>query len=180
MKIKLILLVSVTVLACLVTSAKAADLTSSWDPLKFFVGSWEGSSTGESGKGESVRTYEFVLNNKFIQIRNKTHYPAQENNPKGETHEDLGFISFDKIRKVFVLRQFHIESFVNQYKSEALQDTKTLVFVSESIENIPSGWRARETYKLLSDNEFTETFDLAAPNEDFKTYSATTYRRKIN
>jgi hypothetical protein len=134
---------------------------------------------GESGTGSSSRTYQFVLGDKFIEIKNTTRYSPQEKNPKGETHEDIGFISFDKFRKIFVLRQLHVESFVTQYKAETSPDPKTFVFVSESIENIPPGWRARETYRITNDNEFIETFELAAPNNDFAAYSTTIYKRKI-
>lgn len=36
-------------------------------------------------------------------------------NKKGEIHEHLSFISYDKARKLLVLRQFHVEGFVNQF-----------------------------------------------------------------
>ena len=93
-------------------------------------------------------------------------------------HEDRGFISYDKGRKTFVLRQFHIEGFVNQYKIESIsQDGKTIVFVSESIENIPAGYRAKETYQVVNENEFAETFEIAEPGKDFELYSTATLRR---
>jgi hypothetical protein len=69
-------------------------------------------------------------------------------------------MSFDKGRKNFVLRQFHVEGFVNQYvMTGATADGKTIVFASESIENIPAGYRARETYKIIGPDEFTEVFE---------------------
>jgi hypothetical protein len=62
-------------------------------------------------------------------------------------HEDWGFISYDNRRKTFVYRQFHIEGFVNQYALESLSpDSQSFTFVSECIQNIPTGWRAKETY----------------------------------
>jgi Domain of unknown function (DUF6597) len=36
----------------------------------------------------------------------RTH-PPQEKNPKGEAHEDVGFISYDEAAQKLVLRQFH-------------------------------------------------------------------------
>ena len=51
-------------------------------------------------------------------------------------------MSFDKGRKRFVYRQFHVEGFVNQYVLEAEGEEGVRVFVSEAIENIPGGWRA--------------------------------------
>jgi hypothetical protein len=50
-------------------------------------------------------------------------------------------------------------------------DGMTIVFVSESIENIPAGFRAKETYRIINNDEFTETFELAEPGKDFELYS---------
>ena len=88
-------------------------------------------------------------------------------------------MSFDKARKKFVLRQFHGEGFVNQYvMSSASADGKTIVFTSESIENIPAGYRARETYKILGPDEFIEVFELAEPGKEFELYSEGHFKRK--
>lgn len=150
-----------------------------WEPFKFFVGAWEGTSKGQPGQGTCERDYQFALNGKFLQIKNKSTYAPQEKNPKGEVHEDWGFLSFDKSRKKFVLRQFHVEGFVNQYLLDSKsEDSKTLVFITESIENIPTGWKAREIYRIVNDNEFTEVFELAAPGKDFELYSETKFKRK--
>jgi hypothetical protein len=152
---------------------------STWNPVKFFVGQWTGTSDGEPGKGTYERSYRFVLNSKFIEIKNKSTYPAQEKNPKGEVHEDIGYISYDKKERLFVLRQFHTEGFVNEYRQETLSsDLKTISFISYAIENIPAGWRARETYQIQNADEFVETFELAEPGKDFQVYSKGTLRRK--
>ena len=58
------------------------------------------------------------------------------------------------------------------------EDGRTIVFVTSAIENIAPGWRARETYRILNDNEFIETFAMAEPNHDFATYAETRFRRK--
>lgn len=74
---------------------------------------------------------------------------------------DIGYFSYDNSRKAFILRQFHIESFVIQYGIDSISpDKRTIVFISESIENIPSGYRATETYRHISDNEIKETFEI--------------------
>jgi len=147
-----------------------------WINMRFIVGSWNGSVSGQPGSGTAARTYEFVLGNKFIHVRNKSTYPPHENNPKGEVHEDWGFISYDSARKKLVLRQFHVEGFVNQFVLQS-ESRNEIVFVSESIENIPAGWRARETYRVLGSDEFVERFDLAPPGKDFELYSETRFRR---
>lgn len=149
-----------------------------WKPFRSFIGEWKGIGEGEPGKGKYDRSYKFLYGEKFIEVRNKATYPKQEKNPKGEVHEDIGYISYDKIRKTFVLRQFHTEGFVNQFTLENISsDGRTVVFISEALENIQKGWRAKETYRVTSDNEIIEVFDLAEPNSVFKTYSKVTLKR---
>jgi hypothetical protein len=74
------------------------------------------------------------------------------------------------------LREFHIEGFVNQFVLQS-ESRNEIVFVSESIENIPNGWRARETYRVLGPDEFIERFDLTEPGKDFELYSETRFQR---
>ena len=146
-----------------------------WAPLRFFVGSWKGGSS----KSKTERDYEFILEGKFLRVRNKSTFKPTEKNPKGEIHEDIGFFSYDNNRKVLVFRQFHVEGFVNQYVLKIPADNgKTIEFVTESIENIPHGWRARETCIILNDDEFTETFELAAPGKDFEICAKTHLKRR--
>ncbi len=149
-----------------------------WAPVRALLGRWEGDVSGEPGHGKAEREYAFVLNNRFIHVANKSVYPPQEKNPKGETHQDQGFISYDRAAKRLVLRQFHIEGFVNHYVLDSVSaDGRTIVFVSTAIENIAPGFRARETYRIVSDDEFVETFAIAEPDKDFATYSETHFRR---
>ncbi|MBS1508510.1 MAG: hypothetical protein JSS79_17865 [Bacteroidetes bacterium] len=171
--------VTALILLCpLIATAQTTKLDSLWQPFKVFVGKWTGESEGQPGKGKYERSYEFVMNKKFIEVKNKSTYPPSQKNMKGEVHEDHGFISYDKIRMTFVLRQFHVEGFVNQYRIESISaDKRTIVFLSESIENIAAGFRAKETYQIINENEFTETFELAEPGKDFELYSKATLKR---
>jgi hypothetical protein len=140
-------------------------------PLSFLVGRWRSTSEGDPGKGSGEREYTRVLENRFLQAMNRVTYPPQEKNPKGETHEDVGLFSYDRARKRIVLRQFHTEGFVNQYVMEAGTPDGPIVFTSESIENIPAGFRARETYRRIGPDEFEEIFEIAEPAKDFAVYS---------
>ena len=97
------------------------------------VGKWSGTSEGQPGNGTVEREYERVLGSRFIRVRNTSTYPPQAKNPKGERHEDEGFISFDGARKRLVFRQFHLEGFVNTYVQDLEAKTGTVVFVSEGI-----------------------------------------------
>ena len=94
-------------------------------------------------------------------------------------HEDWGFYSYDGGRKRFVLRQFHVEGFVNKFIAEPVSESsKPPVFTTESIENLPPGWRARETYNIINKNEFEEIFELAKPGEDFEACVQNRMKRK--
>jgi len=150
----------------------AAAKPSPWDALRFLEGTWAGESAGEPGSGTVERTFAFTLGGRFLEIRNASVYAPQERNPKGERHEDRGLLSYDRGRRRFVLRQFHVEGFVNQYVADSLATgADSLVFRSESIENIPPGFRARETWRFVSPTEFEEHFEMAEPGRDFATYS---------
>jgi hypothetical protein len=150
-----------------------------WSPFKYFVGNWKGTGKGRSGLSKLEAEFKFVLNGKYLQVRGKAVFEPQEKNKKGEVHEDLGFISFDRARKTFVFRQFHVEGFVTQNVLDNLSSNeKTFVFLSENIENIAPGWRVRATYKILNENEFLQIFELAEPGKDFEVYSENRLKRK--
>jgi len=150
-----------------------------WSPFKYFVGNWKGTGKGRSGLSKLEAEFKFVLNGKYLQVRGKAVFEPQEKNKKGEVHEDLGFISFDRARKTFVFRQFHVEEFVTQNVLDSLSSNeKTFVFLSENIENIAPGWRVRATYKIQNENEFLQIFELAEPGKDFEVYSENQLKRK--
>ena len=150
-----------------------------WKQLEYFVGSWEGTGDGNSGTSTVERHYEFILGGKYLHGRTTSVFPPQEKNPKGETHEDWEFFSFDKSRKIPVIRQFNVEGFVNRYALEEISaDGKTMVFTTEHVENGPPGLRARTTYKIVSDDKFTEVFELAFPGADFKPCVTSQLERK--
>ena len=159
------------------THAQSALPADTLAPLAPLIGRWTGTSEGQPGKGLVERLYERVLGSKFIQVRNRSTYPPQEKNPKGETHEDIGFFSFDKNRKRIVFRQFHVEGFVSQYVHDTESSVQRLVFTTESIENIPPGWRARETYIVHGPDEFEEVFELAQAGKEFELYSRARLKR---
>jgi THAP4-like, heme-binding beta-barrel domain len=146
-------------------------------PLAFLIGRWDGTSEGQPGNGTIHRDYEKVLNGRFIRARNHAEYPAQEKNPKGEIHEDEGYLSFDRGRKKLVLRQFHVEGFVNQYVEDEGTTPTRISFTTETIENIPPGWRARETYVVSGPDAFEEIFELAETGKPFAVYSRARLRR---
>jgi hypothetical protein len=173
---------SVVAMFCLLgvsglAGASQAPANSRLSAVQPLVGKWQGTSEGQPGTGTLTREYRAVLRDRFIEETNRSVYPAQEKNPKGEIHEHRSFFSFDNARKAVVFRQFHGEGFVNQYVLQPATKPGVLVFVSEAIENIPNGYRARETYTFISDNEFEELFEIAEPGKDFALYSKARLKR---
>jgi len=160
--------------------ADAAELAPEhWAPVQRLIGNWSGTASGESGEGTVERRYAFIMNRRFIHETNTSTYPPQEKNKAGEVHEHWGVFSFDKARKTLVLRQFHVEGFVNTYRrtDTAAGPSTALVFESESFENFSNSWKARESYEFLSDDEFVEIFELAPPGKPFSVYSRNHFKR---
>ncbi len=146
--------------------------------IAWLVGSWEGPSRGEPGQGRVTRTYERALGGRFIEVRNTSRWAPVPPHATGEVHEDRGFIGFDRARRRYVYRQFHVEGFVNTYVADSVSARDTMVrFVSEQVENIAPGWRARETYTRTGPDSFVERFELAAPGKDFELYSESRLQR---
>src|SRR5688572_6502856 len=164
-------------LAISLVAAQSPASADPWAPIAYLVGTWEGVTEGQPGKGTARRVYSRALNNRFIRVVHRNDYPPQEKNPKGEIHEDEGFFSVDRARNRIVFRQFHTESFVITYIETGQTTPDRIVFESEGIENIPAGYKARETYVSLGTDAFEETFELAGPGKPFEVYSKTSFRR---
>ena len=62
-------------------------------PFQAFIGTWTGTGDGVDGKHTDERTYQFVLNKKYVEVKNKTVYAPTKENPKGYVHEDVGYIA---------------------------------------------------------------------------------------
>ena len=157
--------------------AQQSTATDPFEPMAVMIGQWEGSSEGQPGKATVRLEYTRAMNGRFVRVRNRSEYPVQDKNPKGEIHEDEGFFSFDRTRRRLVLRQFHVEGFVNQYVQGPESSPRKLVFTTESIENIPAGWRARETCVFHGPDEFEEIFELAEAGKAFELYSRARLKR---
>lgn len=150
-----------------------------WAPINFLVGSWEGTGSGQPGESRIERHYERVLQDQFIHGTNRSVFDPQKANPSGEVHEDWSMFSFDRSRKRIVLRQFHTEGYITQYVlSEVRDGGKTLVFETEAIENGMPRMKARYIYNLLSNDEFTESFELAMSGGALKPCVTTHMMRK--
>jgi len=108
-------------------------------------------------------------------------YDSSEEDIKGEIHEDIGFISYDTGRKKYLLRQFYSEGYINQFVLDTLfMNQNTFVFITENVENRPSGLRARITWSKIDLNSFSETFELAIPGKKCGICLINRWRHKLN
>jgi len=176
--------------ACVAFAASAADApvaggshadalaSDPWQRVRFLLGRWTGTVQGESGNGSATRSYELTLGGRFIEERDVSTYPAQQKNRRGEVHEHRGFLSYDRLRKTLVTRQFDQEGIVYTYVLNAAESSgNVLVFDSEAIESRDPGFRARETYEVYSSDEFIETVEVAEPGKRLDLYSRTRFTR---
>jgi len=150
-----------------------------WVAFRPMVGAWEGTGTGRWGVSSVTREYEIVLHGVVLYGRNRSVYKPQEKNPKGEVHENWDLITYDRGREKFILRQFDSEGIVNQYVADRIAiGNGAIEFVTESVENFESGWRAKESYTFPNADEFIETFSLAAPGKEFKVFVENRFKRR--
>lgn len=145
-------------------------------PLRRLEGVWEGAGRGEPGTGVSKREYRFEMGGRYVSVRNRSIWEPKKQGDAPEVHDDFGVFSFDRKLGKVVFRQFHVERFVNEYTMEA-QSADGFEFASVRIENIPTGYRAKESYQFVSADEVVETFSLAAPGKEFEVYSQTRLKR---
>ncbi|HEV7608438.1 MAG TPA: hypothetical protein VGO61_13930 [Steroidobacteraceae bacterium] len=172
------ILVTLMLFATLAASAADHDATDSWGRVRFMLGEWEGVASGEAGKGTVERTYQLVLGDKFIEERDTTRYEAGAGR-KPAIHRQRGFISYDKTRKTFMLRHFHEEGFVDLFALNSDRSMPAyLIFESVNFENLGNDWKARESYEVISPDEFIETFELAEPGKDFVVRGTSHFKRK--
>ena len=144
-------------------AGQQAGTADRWSAFEFFIGAWTGEEAATFGDGRGERTYELVLQDRYLLSRNRSVFPPQDGLPDGDDHEDWTVVSYDNDRDTYVLRQFNSEGFVNTF---VLEETSTppqrLVFVLERSENAP-GTRATLTLTQTDTRTFEEVFDLTLP-----------------
>ncbi len=147
--------------------AAEPEASDPWKVIRFFVGEWAGTGTGLGGRAETRHRYEPVLEQQFIRMTTRAVFELREGDAEPETHEDIGFFSYDSERRKIMLRQFLSEGFVNTYVlDEVGDDARLLIFNTVSAEGA-SGTRARLRYEILGDDEYRLVLELAPPGRDF-------------
>jgi len=169
--------ISIVALLIAICGMASGQEKNPWSALRIFEGKWHGSTTGKPGKGSTDREFHFELNGKFLYQHDRSVYQPSDPAGKPVVHEDVGYFSYDADAKKLVWRQFHSEGYVNEYVMDSISpDGEILEFVTTRIENLP-GFRAKKVYRTVSNDQIEETFQLAAPGQDFEIYTQTDLRR---
>jgi hypothetical protein len=143
----------------------------------WLVGDWTGVGQGQPGTSGSSRHAARVHGGRFIRVESRSVYPPQTGNDRGEVHTSTDIWSFDRSRGLLVMRQFDSLGFVSTYvQDRAASAGGRIVLVSEQLENVPGGWRARYTYEHPSANEYRELFELDS-GHGLQTYVASRFLR---
>jgi hypothetical protein len=151
------------------------------DPLaavSALAGDWTGVGEGDPGTSAAWRHGERLHDGQYIRVEGRSVYPRQEKNKTGEVHTQTDNWSYDKARHRLILRQFDNLGFVSTYVEEpAASRPGHLVLTSESIENVPAGWKARYTYDFLGPDEYQERFELDPDGKGFQPYTFNRFLR---
>lgn len=159
-------------LAAVPTPATSQPRTDPLAQVASLAGDWVGVGEGEPGISSATRHGERVHEGNYIRIEGRSVYPKQDANKKGEIHTQTDWWSYDRARKRLVLRQFDNLGFVSTYVEDpAASRPGHLVLLSENLENVPTGWRARYTYDFKSDGEYEERFELDPTGKGFQIYT---------
>ena len=166
-------------LILLYSSALYAQETS-LDSFSDLIGTWQGTGSGFSSSTSVVHSeFNWVMNKRFIEVKNHSEFKPTPQQPKGEIHDDWGIISFDSARKKIIFRQFHSEGFVNQYiLNDSLSNEKTFVFESEAIENFVPGGKARFTINIKRSTEIETLFDVGFPGKEMACFGSNQLKKQ--
>jgi len=73
--------------------------------LEFLIGNWSGTGSGFGNeKSRTEAEFKYIMEKKFIEVRNDSKFKPTSENPEGEHHIDRGFISYDESRDQIVYR----------------------------------------------------------------------------
>lgn len=151
-----------------------------YDRLNFLMGEWIGTGSGFGNEKSNIESsFQLIMDGKYIEVKNESRFEATDKKLQGEYHIDKGFISFDKIRKSIIFRQFNNEGYVNQYiLNDSLSNDSLLVFDTEIIENFVHGGKARWTIKKITENNIETTFNVSFPNKGYTCFGTNNLIKK--
>ena len=148
--------------------------TDPWAPFRLLEGHCEGAIDGILGQGTARRSYELILDGKYVLMRHASVRLPQEKSPKGDYHRELTVYSLDSERETIVMRAFIVEGYVLRYTCEV--EPKRFVCNTESVEG-GTGMQARVTIEITDGYRFDEIFELASPGQELKVFFTNSWTR---
>ena len=150
--------------------SQTKDRWSAWGP---FLGTWQGTGTGQPGQGGGEFTLEPELRGAVLVRHNFAEYPATKDKP-AYRHDDLMVIyaDNDKTRADFWDNEGHVVHYLVELSP------RKLVFLSDPAQ---PGSRYRLSYlKTGNDDSLKIMFEIAPPNDPsaFQTYIEASAKRK--
>lgn len=145
-----------------------------WEPFRFLEGTWAGAIDGRLGQGTGRRSYEFIFDGLYLMSKHASVRQPQGKSPAGDHHRELAIYSYDRARKMIILREFMLEGFV--LRSSCKTEPRRFVCTAENIESGP-GMQARLTIEIRDPYHFEEIFELASPGDELQVYFTNTWTR---
>lgn len=150
-----------------------------WGAVRFLVGEWQGSISGDHGTGTVARRYRFILSGQFLQERSMASFPPQPLHPEGTVATYASFLAYDHARKGLVFRLFREDRFNGTFALVGAKSTATrLVFESVQLDTAPATTKAREILEAVSPTELVETLEVAEGDKPFTVHSRIQFKRK--
>jgi len=162
---KLIILLLGGLLLHSVTSGSPSE--DPWVSFRPLLGQWTGAGSGFGNFSDVTHEWEFVVQGHFLRLQTKSVPRDSKESP--EIHEDIGFLSHDTDRSVFVFRQFLSEGFVNTFEVTVESGELPKFFFSGRESESAGGMRVQIRLVFLSADEYKMELDLAAPGKEFST-----------
>jgi hypothetical protein len=135
--------------------------------LDWLIGDWAGPTTGRGTPGDVHLTLSYMLDKRFVLIREEVSLPASQAAPA--LHETwMGFLGANPSGPGFVLHAFSSTGFILRYHVSASQDQ--VRFDPEGGANPPPGWLFRREITKLGPGFFSETVSVAPPGAAFFEY----------
>ena len=165
-------ILTLALLAALATGAHGAA-PDPWERLRFLLGEWSGTGTGEPGLGSGAATFTLELDGKILVRHSRADYPATAT-AEAIAHRDLMVVYPGTSDSLFRAIYWDNEGHVIQYNVLAPAPGGHAVFDSDGP---ASGPRFRLTCDSTADGGLEVAFATAPPGGELKGHVGGVLRR---
>ena len=145
--------------------------------LAWLVGEWQGYGKFAKQNGYINKQYYYDIAGIFLVERTIDMFPPPELTTDFEIHQDMTIFYVDTATDAIKAKGFFVEQYVTSSTVHVSKDGNSIVVETSEVENGPPGMRTRITYTRQGENEFTGSFEITMPAEDFKVVEELTMSR---